>query len=375
MPTFSLGTPGYPDPGQLFASQNIPQGPQPLNPHLAQSLMRAQQQGAPSSSGGLGGSMAVPSPWLGGHPAAVASSAPQVPQGPRGGSAGAVVANTSGRPPKRADVSPERVESVAAAGEKRRKQNPKCKAANSALRDWVRKTQIDPHVPQGLDKDAKVPCPLCKEQMPHSSLESHIIQKHLSALEGDMPDGVRPGRYPCRYPGCGALKHNHRPDALADHEGTVHGVDAPKKRYSTDEKYLKRKCPAVLRGHNLSDGKELNALKERVREAERQLAERLPQYESRHGLDLDTTYPTEEGALPKSKATLIEDLIKLRTDGSKKGKLLCQSGKEGTWSEVLEDLMTALRRVQAGQAPDEQARDDEGEQKEEDGEGGTYEEE
>ncbi|ROW12183.1 hypothetical protein VMCG_00335 [Cytospora schulzeri] len=73
-------------------------------------------------------------------------------------------------------------------------------------------------------------------------------------------------------PSGGGLKRNHRRDAQADHESTVHG--------------------------------------------------------DHHGLHIDTTYPPEKAALTKTKATLVDEFMKLRADSSPKGKLLCQPGKE-----------------------------------------------
>lgn len=379
----NLGAPSYPDPGQLFASQHYaPRPPPQLHPHIRQSLMQGQQQGASLPSDGPGGNTAVPSPWVGGHPTAVASSGLQGPAGAGAGAgAGQVGPDTSGRRPKRPQVSQELIEGVAAAVEEQSgppAKRKKVKDEYSALRAWIHREYITPKIPAGnLDsKTAKFPCPICQKKTLRSSMNNHILSKHLPDLKGVIPEEIRPKLYECSYEGCSALRGNYRADALSDHEHRVHGIDVPEKRYSTEWKYVRRKYPGALRGHNIIDGRDLNALKERVREAERQLAERLPHYESRHGLDLDTTYPTEEAALQgKSPATLIEDLINLRTDGSKKGKLLCRPGKDGTWKEVVEDLETALMRSLDGQAINEGEGEAEGEGEDEGEDEGEAEEE
>ncbi|KUI54359.1 hypothetical protein VP1G_01773 [Cytospora mali] len=276
--------------------------------------------------------------------------ASKVAQASQGGSSGAVGVATmpDGRRPKPPQIAQEMVDSIVTDIEKHnRRARKKGESDRAKLRSQIREKYITPYLPSGADRSTKIPCEVCKEIFSNGSMVDHIIRKHPTVSE--VPRINRP-LYPCDVEGCDALKENHLPIVLADHKSAKHGIDAPKKEYTTQAKYLSRKSASVLRHHNIEDGYDLNDLKKGVRRVEKKLAKIIPQYKSRHGLDLATTYPTDENALRLGKKSLVQNLINLRTDGLKKGKLLCQPEKEGEWKEVLSDLQKALRRVQNGQA-------------------------
>ncbi|KUI65177.1 hypothetical protein VM1G_00609 [Cytospora mali] len=300
-----------------------------------------------------------------GVPTTVASKKLQTSQGLGSGVVGAAT-NPSGRRPKPLQIAQEMTDSITVAVENNiRRARKKGKSDYSKLRSQIREKYITPHLPPGADRSTKIPCRHCEQIFSSGSMVDHIIRKHPTASK--MPR-INTPFYPCDVEGCDALKTNHLPDTLADHQSVKHGMDLPKNKYTTQAKYLGRKSMSVLRHHNIEDGYDLNELKERVRHAEKELAKITPQYKSRHGLDLDTTYPTDEEALPEGRGSLVQHLIDLRTDGLQKGKLLCQPEEEGNWQEVLNDLQKALKRVQNGRAVDEQESEEEEDEGEEKGE-------
>lgn len=236
------------------------------------------------------------------------------------------------------------------------------------LRGWLRQKYVTPHLPEDIERYGAANCSICQKKIQnHHSLEGHILNKHLDVIDAEIPAGFTRPDLTCPWPDCTAMEGNYRPDALTDHLSSKHGVDVPEKTYSTDRSYIKRKAIEVLQHHIITDGKRLNGLKEGVRGVCRKLAERIPNLDPGFlGLDLTTTYRTDAAGLPKTKEVLTGYLLGLRTDGSKKGRLLCQPGQEGTWEEVLADLRKALERVQKGQAPAEESGEEDAEGEDED---------
>lgn len=358
-PVSKLGSITYYDTSQLFASQNIVQRPPPpLHPYIRQSLAQGLQQGASSSFSRLGRDTAVPATRMGERLAAL------VPSSPRGHQdAGHAWFDTSNRLTKSPQAPPKLIEGNSTAVEQESGppgEEKKYKNEFGELVAWIHRKYIIPNFPvRGKNSKVRAACEFCQKTVHVRYLPVHMLSWHLQEFERSLPENIRPRFYNCTYPGCGALEKNYRPHALYDHKARVHGIDTPKNRYSIDRTVLRRKSHHVLQNHNLIDGRELNSLKKGVREAEQQLAERFPHYRSRHGLDLDTTYPTVKRALDgKSAVTLTNDLIKLRKDGSMNGSLLCRPGQKGSWKEVLEDLETALARAQEGLAFDDGEEED-----------------
>lgn len=198
-----------------------------------------------------------------------------------------------------------------------------------------------------MDRRAKVDCPVktCKARNMHPlSLKTHVLRKHPDDFSTHYPN-AKVKYFPCAEPGCNMLTKNVKSGALDDHLSQAHGIDKARRLGTNERTYLRRKFTDTLVKHIQEDGGILNDLKDRLDAAEARLRSCKPpgQYQSDHGLDLGTRWPTSDNGIRSmgGREDLITALCDLRTEmGYDNGVKI---GLDAKWGAVAQRLEAEAR--------------------------------